>query len=579
MSKNASLSSSPFLKYLILIITAIYGCASMRAPEGGPTDKTPPKVLKMEPKDLTTNFKAKKIVITFDEYFNIQNEFKEFSISPEQERPPILKKNLKNLEITFQDTLEKNTTYTLNFGRAIVDLNEGNVLKNLTYAFSTGPLLDSLSISGRVTNILTGKPEFDATVFIIPLSRDSIFGKKKASIYTTTDSSGLYTLRNLKKDSYKIYALKETAGDRIYQQRTDEIAFIKEPIVLTKNLDSINLGLFKELAQEFRVVDRKLNLDGSITMVFNQKLSKPQITVLNNKVIDDNKLLRFNKTNDSLKLWLQDLSFDTVKLEIKNDGKPLDTIAFNRDKKDTYDRILQNTDNLEAGTLNPFRPFKLYFNFPIEKVDLSKIKLKEDTTSRSNFTLTKDSTNLLAYNFNYPWKKKFNYTITFAEGAITGIFGVKNKEFKKTIQLGNADDYGTFSLKVEVPDTTKSYVLEVINDKKTVLSSQIITKNRTITYVNYKVGTYSTRIIYDDNKNGIWDTGSLALGMQPEHTWNSKEEFSLRANWEQVFNFAIPPLVSPGKPVIKEKTEAKEMPQVKEKTEIKEKDSVLKKNN
>ena len=554
MAKNTIYTSGLLFKCYIFILVFFYGCASQQMPQGGPIDKTPPKVLKMEPKDLTTNFNAKKIVITFDEYFNIQNEAKEFSISPEQERPPLLKKDQKKLEIVFQDSLEKNTTYTLNFGKAIVDVNEANVLKNLTYAFSTGPLLDSLSISGRVINTLTGKPELDATVFIIPLSRDSIFGKKKAPIYTLTDSSGLYSLKNLKKDTYKIYALKETAGDKIYQQRTDEIGFLKDPIVLTKNLDSVNLGVFKELAETFRILDRRFNPDGSINMVFNQKLTKPEITVLNNKSVNDTKLFRFNKTNDSLKIWLQDLTFDSIKVEVKNEGKPIDTVSFSREKKDTYTRIIQPTDNLESGQLNPYRPLKLYFNFPIEKIDPSKIKLTEDTVSRTNFTITKDSTNLLAYNFNYPWRKKANYAISFEDGSITAIFGTKNKAFRKTFKQASADDYGTFVLKVEIPDTTKSYVLELLNDKKAVVSSEVLTKNRTITYANYKVGSYFTRIIYDENKNGKWDTGSLALGTQPERTWNNPEERTNRANFLVSLVFVIPPPPQATKPQVKDKT-------------------------
>ena len=541
MNENANYSTKHFFKYIILIAACIYGCASMRPPEGGPLDKTPPKVLKMEPKNLTTNFNVKKIVITFDEYFNIQNESREFSISPEQERPPLLKKDQKKLEIVFQDSLEKNTTYTLNFGKAIVDINESNILKNLTYAFSTGPLLDSLSISGRVTNTLTGKPVLDATVFIIPLSRDSIFGKKKASISISTDSNGLYSLNNLKKDTYKIYALKENGGDKIYQQRSDEIGYIKEPIVLSKNLDSINIGIFKELAQEFRIVDKKFNQDGSMNLVFNQKLIKPEITILNNKPVDDSKILRFNKTNDSLKMWLQDLTFDSISVEIKGNGKALDTIQFNREKKDIYSRAIQLNDNIEAGILNPYRPYKLNFNFPIDKIDLTKIKLTEDSIPKTNFDLTKDSTNVLAYNFNYPWKKKANYEFVFEEGAIIAIFGAKNKPIRKSFRLGSADDYGSFAFKVQVPDSTKSYVLELLNDKKIVVSSEIITKNRLITYSNYKVGSYFTRIIYDENKNGIWDTGSLALGTQPEQIWNNPEERTVRANYMVTLVFPIPP--------------------------------------
>jgi uncharacterized protein (DUF2141 family) len=533
----------------------------MRNPEGGPIDKTPPKVLKMEPKDLTTNFNSDKIVITFDEYFKIQNESKEFSVSPEQERPPILKVDGKKLEVTFQDSLEKNTTYTLNFGKAIADINESNALKNLTYAFSTGPLLDSLSISGKVTNLLTGKPEIDATVFIIPLARDSIFGKKKAAIFTSTDSSGVYSLKNLKKDTYRIYALKETAGDKIYQQRTDEIGFIKDSIVLTKNIANLEIGIFKELAQTFRIVDRKFNTDGSMNMIFNQQLLKPEITVLDQKSIDESKLVRFNKTKDSVSIWLQDLTFDSVRIAIKADGKALDTVTFNRDKKDTYTRNLQISDNLDAGALNPYRPYKLVFNFPIEKVDLTKIKLTEDSIPRTNFTFVKDSTNLLAYNFNYPWRKKASYVITLAEGAVSGIFAVKNKEFKKSFKLISTDEYGSFVLKVEIPDTTKSYVLQILNDQKAVIAAEVITKNKSIKFANYKVATYYTRIIYDENKNGKWDTGSLALRTQPELTFNNPQEITLKANWEQVFTWAIPqPSKENAIPASKDKNEALNQP-------------------
>ncbi|MCY1508690.1 Bacterial Ig-like domain protein [compost metagenome] len=533
---------------LLLFSTAcILGCASMKTPEGGPIDKTPPKVLKMEPKDLTTNFNASKIVITFDEYFNIQNEMKEFTISPELEKAPLLKKNQKRLEVVFEDSLEKNTTYTLNFGKAIADVNEGNILNNLTYAFSTGPVLDSLSIRGKVINTLTGKPEYDATVFIIPLSRDSIFGKKKAAILTSTDSSGNYALNHLKKDTYKIYAIKEKNGDKIYQQRNDEIGYIKDPIVLTKNIDSVNMGLFKELPEHFRILDNKFSGDGTISLIFNQQLINPEIKIINNKTVDESKLLRFSKTNDSLKIWLKDLSFDTIQVELSEKGNPIDTLTYGRDKKDTYTRNLLFTDNLESNALNPYRPLKLYFNFPLEKVDLSRIKLKEDTISRTNFTITKDSTDFLAYQFNYPWKKKANYNITFEEGAFTAIFNAKNKSLRKTLILGNTDDYGTYILNIEIPDTAKAYIVEVLNDKRNIITSYPLRKNTTISLINYKVAQYFTRIVYDDNKNGKWDTGSLKEGTQPEITWNNPQEIMIRANWTQNMVYKIPPKPEKGK--------------------------------
>ncbi len=540
MRKNKGFSKNSFFSLAMLLVALIYGCASMRFPEGGPKDTTPPKVLKMEPKNYSTNFNAQKITIEFDEYFNLQNEFKEVSVSPEQDKPLILKKRQKKLEITFQDSLEKNTTYTINFGKAIADVNEGNIIKNLSYVFATGPKLNSLSISGKVTNTLTGKPELDATVFILPLAKDSIFGKKKPSIYTTTDSSGNYTLSNLKKETVKIYALKETGGDKIYQQATDQIGFIKAPIELTKNIENVNIGLFKELASTFRIVDRRLNTDGSISFVFNQQLVKPELVVIDSKPIDESKIVHFTKNNDSAKVWLKDLSFDSLKFAIKSDGKALDTVMFTRGKKDTYTRIVQLTDNLEGGSLNPYKPYRLFLNSPIDKIDLTKIKFLEDSIPRTNFTLEKDSSNVLAYVLKYPWKKARPYIITFGEGTFTELFGTKNKEIKRTFKLANADDYGSIILTVEVPEPNKSYVIELVNEKKDVVYQEVITKNTKVNFINYRTGIYFVRVIYDDNKNGKWDTGNVKNQTQPEKIWYEPEERSIRANWTREHTMIIP---------------------------------------
>src|SRR5690606_29547658 len=124
---------------------------------------------KIIPANLSTNFNVKKITIDFNEYVKLNNEFKEFSISPETEKIPELKIKGRRLEITLPDSLEHNTTYTLNFGKSIVDWNEANELKNFTYVFATGPVIDSLSIAGNVTNALTGEPEIEALVFALPL--------------------------------------------------------------------------------------------------------------------------------------------------------------------------------------------------------------------------------------------------------------------------------------------------------------------------------------------------------------------------------------------------------------------------
>ena len=58
--------------------------------------------------------------------------------------------NLKGKGIYFEidsEELIDSSTYTFNFGNAIVDLNEGNPYTNFSYIFSTGSTIDSFGIS------------------------------------------------------------------------------------------------------------------------------------------------------------------------------------------------------------------------------------------------------------------------------------------------------------------------------------------------------------------------------------------------------------------------------------------------
>jgi DNA-directed RNA polymerase subunit L len=541
MAKNSLLKITRSFFYIFSGISLIYGCASIGpGPQGGPKDKTPPKVLSMLPKNLTRNFTAKKIVIQFDEYFKLVDQYKQFSISPDVEVLPALKIKDKSLEITFTDTLEKNTTYTLNFGKAIADVNEGNVVKNFSYVFSTGPSLDSLSISGNIKESQTGKPLIEGVAFVIPLSRDSIFGKKKASIYALTDSSGNYKINNLRADTYRVYGLKEPSSDKIYQQVSDEIGFIKDPIVLKKDTQNVNMIIFKEDATVFRINDRRLNADGSISMNFNQKLKKPEIIVIEPKDLDHKKLVKFNKTGDSVKVWLTDLSFDSTKISVTDAGKLLQTVNFNRGKKDTYKRSVIAADNIETNLINPNKPFTLTFGMPIATVDPSKITLMEDSVVKTNFTVVKDSADLLAYHLLYPWKPNNIYEIKFGEGSFIGLFETKNKEFLKKFQLAKKDDYGTLIVKIVVPEPNKQYLLEVTNEAKTIVNSLVVSKDTTVKFANYRAGRYFIRIIYDTNKNGIWDTGNVKLRLQPETIYNEPKELSIRANWDRNETITLP---------------------------------------
>src|ERR1700722_20009581 len=150
-----------FLMSSIVIINFIggSGCAVIVPPTGGPRDSIPPKLISALPHDSMVNFTSYRIVLNFDEYVNLDNVQQDLIISPSPKRNPIIDFKLRTVNIKLKDTLLPNTTYSFDFGKAIKDVNEGNVLKNFVYVFSTGPYLDSLEFGGKVVVAETGKKD------------------------------------------------------------------------------------------------------------------------------------------------------------------------------------------------------------------------------------------------------------------------------------------------------------------------------------------------------------------------------------------------------------------------------------
>src|SRR5579862_9837033 len=71
-----------------IAILTLFGCANIQRPQGGPRDRTPPKLLKATPLNPTRNFNAKIIQLDFDEYFKLTNTYQEITISPDMAKPP-----------------------------------------------------------------------------------------------------------------------------------------------------------------------------------------------------------------------------------------------------------------------------------------------------------------------------------------------------------------------------------------------------------------------------------------------------------------------------------------------------------
>ncbi|MFH0759241.1 MAG: Ig-like domain-containing protein [Bacteroidota bacterium] len=210
-----------------------WSCAQQGSPTGGPRDETSPVVLKCEPANYSTQFIAKKTQITFDEYIVLDNVNQELVVSPPMEKKPEVKLRKKTLFIEFEEALKDSTTYTFNFGSAIKDLHEGNKLLNYEYVFSTGDVLDSMSVRGTLMYAedlsIPGEP---FSIMLYDDLRDSVPILDIPLYVGRSDDSGVYSVNNLKAGVYKVFALKDGNYNFIFDLPTEEIGFLDSSLIV-----------------------------------------------------------------------------------------------------------------------------------------------------------------------------------------------------------------------------------------------------------------------------------------------------------------------------------------------------------
>jgi hypothetical protein len=84
-------------------------------------------------------------------------------------------------------------------------------------------------------------------------------------------------------------------------------------------------------------------------------------------------------------------------------------------------------------------------------------------------------------------------------------------------------------------------IVELTDKSGKILASEYTEKETVVEFIAIEPALYTLRIIYDDNKNKIWDTGSFMEKRQSEEVLYFQKEIDVRANWdvEQPFNLGV----------------------------------------
>ena len=529
------------LIYFLISIIIINGCAKRGSPTGGPKDSIPPILVNANPKLNSTNFNEEEIRLTFDEWIKLDKVQDQLIISPPIDNSSYEIKPLtgvtKKVFIRFIDSLNSETTYTINFGNSIKDNNENNTLTFFNYTFSTGETLDSLYVKGLVSDAFDREPSNYVSLQLYRIDsilEDSIVFKNKPTYISNTLDSVSYKFQNVKEGRYLIIALKDLNNNYLFDPFFEKIGFIDSLITLPKD-SIIDFKLFKEETELTWDRPHFINSE-KIGFGYYGKLDIDKIE-LNSKIPDSvSYTFLKEKDTDTLNLWLSRNSFDSLNFNlIEKDTIKLTTVKFDRKRDTLIDslRISSKTTNI----LHLKESFRLSYNIPIYKIVDSLITIRNIDSLLIAFrtSINKDEEEL---DIIFEASPSDEYNINLYPNAIVDIRGNVNDTLNYKVITQTLEDYGNIYLDV-VRNNDSKFILHLIdNNGDIVREYKNVSQNSTYSFDLIRPGKYSFRLIEDLNENNRWDTGSYLKKIKPEPVYYYKDEIEVRANWDlnETFN-------------------------------------------
>ncbi|MBX7108806.1 MAG: Ig-like domain-containing protein [Chitinophagales bacterium] len=528
------------LSYSIIALL-LQSCASQMAPTGGDKDITPPVPVRSNPDNLSIHFHAQKITITFNEFIQTGDFGSQVFFSPALKIKPQYRVHGKTLSITLNDTLKPQTTYTVNFGAAVKDITEGNIMVNYQYVFSTGDYIDSLNIQGIVRGAEDGLPKENVLAMLYSDQTDSVVAKERPSYYAHSAKDGHFEISHIKEGSYKLIGLRDQNADLQYSPGED-IAFSDSAIEIKDSTGFYALLLFKPAAEQQKLLGAHASQPGRISIAFAKPINQLQVTPLTVRKADS--VIQYNAARDTAVFFLNDITSDSITLQLK-DGDFTDTIAVRMKPVNEKDKVLLPkftiTSALKGGRSSqqqaPDKPMLLQFSTPVTMLMPGKVLLLTNDTTKVS---TPAAANLVADTLTlrkrgevyFPFSEKTSYTLMIPDSAFRDVYGRFNDSVSITFVTFEKSATGNLLLKVTT-DSLHTYFYELSNSSREVVARGKLKHGLTELQFNaMRPGDYSLKVIEDMNGNNRWDTGSYWKHLQPEKIYNYTDDITLRANWD-----------------------------------------------
>lgn len=608
--QNYNMNHKSFCSYAMLGITLLlaYSCANVGMPSGGPKDTTPPIIIKASPPNFSTYFSTDEVSIHFDEYIQLKNLSKQLIVSPPLASTPKVIAKGKKLIIQFEDSLKANTTYSLNFGNAIVDNNEGNPLADFQYVFSTGEKLDSLKISGVVKDAFTQKPVEGAVVMLYKKAGDSLLLTDFPYYVGRADKDGKFAIRNIADTTYSLIALldmnsnykldmadelldysdstitpwssSETKIDTVqvdsltgktisetpdnHHLKDTTVKQVLRDSVITRQIthfypDSLSLELFKNPGTVQALSTKSRKTASHIEFTFkNPHLEDISFEIPGNPLTKQNTKLIYSENRDTLDVWLldsliyqQDTIFSLISyyktdsLSRLNPQTDSLRLSFRADEKTNDSTLVITTDLKKQGQVDINEGYRFKFNQPILEILSEKIRMVEWIDS-------------IQKPVSFNWEiDSLNPTqchlhVKQEAGKLYEL-EILPSAFLSMYGIGN--DSLSYKMQVKKADSygvliltlnpvASPLIIDILNEKGVLITTYTGKNFGKCTFSHLLPDKYTVRVIMDENGDGKWNSGNYIKKIKPEKVLYPLNLVQVRANWDVEMELKIPETIN-----------------------------------
>jgi hypothetical protein len=543
--KNGSAQRGTRAALALASLLALGSCAAISSPQGGPRDKTPPRLVATSPDSAARNVKQQFIRLTFSEPIQVKDLSKNLLITPQlaTDNSYSLLADRDFVTLRFRKPLEPNTTYSFNFRNAIVDANESLPAKYQALSFSTGASLDSGVVRGNVVDLLTTKPAADVVVGLFRTT-DTVGVRRSQPYYLTrTDAKGQFQLNFIRTATYNAYAWADKNNNSRFDDG-EKIGYLPAPLAVS---DTTRPRTW-QLVRPDRLPPRRTNLETTPTQVrltYSEGLQTVQLTPLAPadaatrtavqeaaELSPQGNVVQLYKTPslvDGRYLLAATDSVGNVRADTLNLRFPVPTAAGKKPAAVEGTAVVGNPRSV-------YRQGQVKFRFPVP------VRL---VAGKSPGTLTEDSLNTrplrvpteaslnaarTELTVSLDTKATKNVEIRLDSTAIVAITG-QSLGLRRALRLPVTEQDPSGLITGPIQTTYKSFFLQLLDDKYQVLA-QLRSPRGTYRFDHLAPGKYRLRVLIDQDGDGRWRGGDPNLQVPAEPVYLLPKVFEVRAGWE-----------------------------------------------